>query len=303
MRINHRIAARHDDPFWGGIDRLGIDYDRGNPDNVLRLAVSVLNVTEDHPQWPHVERLVAEHRLGPHLIENHFTKGEVDAAEWLSMSALGHHGYPQPEDDFGFINATYDVSNLCHLCGIGGVQKAPFRLRAEPKASRSQFLQLNWVFDEFFVRSGARQGLAAAGLTGFDLQPALLHSKNTPSAEVEQLSILSLLPPALDSAELQIVTCKERNEEWESSLLQTSAPNRTEVPPYCGRVKHHLEHRGPLRFSRGAFVGAPDVVRSTEWFGSGANAFHLVLVSGRFRKVVSAAKWRGLSFEPLELAK
>src|SRR5688572_3943581 len=42
------------------------------------------------------------------------------------------HGYPQPEDDFGFINVTYQTDDYCKKCGIGKVQKEPFRLK-EPK--------------------------------------------------------------------------------------------------------------------------------------------------------------------------
>ena len=71
--------------------------------------------------------------------------------------------------------------------------------------------------------------------------------------------------------------------------------------PYCGRVKYHLKHRGPLRFEHTALAGAPDVVKTHEWFGSGGQAFRLVLVSQRFRQAVLKAKWRGLYFEPVEL--
>src|SRR3954462_15476575 len=206
MRINHRIAARYDDRFWGEIDRLGIDYERGDSNNVLQLAISVLNITEDQPNWPKVERLVAKHAIGIHTVENLFTKREIDAAEWLWMAALGNHGYPQPVDDY--IEATYDVSGFCAVCGIGPVQKAPFRLHAEPKASHSQFVQLNWVFDELFVRSAVREGLTAAGLTGFEFRPVILHRKNRPSAQVEQMQIIGVLPEALQPTELATVTCK-----------------------------------------------------------------------------------------------
>jgi hypothetical protein len=44
-----------------------------------------------------------------------------------------------------------------------------------------------------------------------------------------------------------------------------------------------------------------DVVKSHEWFGSGASAHRLGLVSQRFRRAVATAKWRGVSFEPVEL--
>jgi hypothetical protein len=302
MRINHRIAARYDDRFWVEIDRLGLDYERGDPNNVLQTAISVLNITEDQPNWPKVERLVAEHDVGTHLVTLLYTKREIDAAEWLLMAALGNHGYPQPEDDFGYIEATYDVSGFCDVCGIGLVQKAPFRLRAEPKASHSQFVQLNWVLDELFVRSAAREGLTAAGLTGFEFRPVILHSKNRPSAQVEQMQIIGVLSEALQPTELATVTCKERNEEWESTARRGTPPlSRSERPQHCGRVKYHLMHRGPLRFDRAALAAAPDVVKSHEWFGSGASAFRLMLVSQRFRQVVQQARWRGLCFEPVEL--
>lgn len=301
MKINHRIAARHDEPFWLELDRLGLDYEYGDPNNVLGLAISVLNITEDQPQWPEVQRLIAEHDLGIHSITNLFNKSEVKQAEWLQMFSLGLHGYPQPEDDYREI--TYDVSQYCDHCGIGGVQNAPFRLRSEPKARHSQFVQLNWVFDEFFVRREARQGLTAAGLTGFDFRPAVIHRKDRPSGEIEQMEILSVLPPALNPIGHQRVTCKERNEEWE--IKRRRFPNSRslveEPNSYCGRVKFHLEHRGLLRFDRSALAAAPDVVKSHEWFGSGGSAFRLVLVSQRFSRIVLEAKWRGLSFEPVEL--
>ena len=138
VKIKHRIALRDDDRFWLEIDRLGLHYDRGDSNNVLRLAINVLNVTEDQPEWPEVERLVAIFCSGGHSVSNLFTKAELDTAKWLHLSALGHHGYPQPEENFGYQEATYDVREFCPTCGIGGTQKAPFRIRTEFKASRSQ---------------------------------------------------------------------------------------------------------------------------------------------------------------------
>lgn len=299
MKINHRIAARSDDPFWGEIDRLGLDYDGGDSNNVLHFAIGVLNVTEDQPEWPEVERLVAKYDMRLHIVSNLFTKAELNAAEWLTLDALRHQGYPQPEDDFGYLEATYDVSGYCSICGIGGVQKAPFRLRAEPKAPHSQFVQLNWVFDELFLRAEAREGLLAARIAGIDFLAPVLHTKNRPSDQVAQMVVQATLPPALDRASLEPVTCKSRNEEWyPGSPLR---PAEQEGRPHCGRVKYHSMRKGPFRLNRSAFVGAPDVVKSHEWFGSGASAHRLIIVSQRFRQAVVTAKWRGVSFEPVEL--
>lgn len=299
MKINHRIAKRYDDPFWREIERIGLRYERGSPDNELRLAISVLNVTEDDPRWPEVERLAIEHGEGTHFVANVFTKLELDAAEWLQLTALGHHGYPQPEDDFGYVQATYDVSGYCPTCGVGGVQRAPFRLRSEPKATHSQFVQLNWVFDEFFLRSAAREGLRRAGIRGIDFVTPLLHKKNQPSETLTQMVVQTTLPPALDAHGLQPVTCRPRNEEWNPA--HPLAYQRLEGRPYCGSLKFHMMRRGPFRFHRSAFAIAPDVVKSHEWFGSGGAADRIVIVSQRFRQTVLAAKWRGVDFEPIEV--
>ena len=301
MKINHRIAVRHDDPFWLEIDLLGLDYERGDSNSVLKLAMSsVLNVTEDQPEWPEVERLIAEYRPTSHFVSNLFTKRELNAAEWLELVALGQHGFPEP--DIEYPTVTDDLADYCPICGIGGVQKAPFRLQREPRASHSQFIQLNWVYDEFFVREPARQGLEKAGITGIDFLAPVLHKSGRPSKQLVQMRIPSVLPGALDVSGLETITCKEENEEWETELwLRKQRPSPAETHPYCGRIKYHGEHRGPLRFRRGAFADVPDVVKSHEWFGSGGSAFQLIIVSQRFRQVVVEAKWRGVRFEPIEL--
>src|ERR1700722_5708817 len=69
---------------------------------------------------------------------------------WYRLQATGHFGYPQPE--VGYESWVYDPNSYCGRCGIGGAQRNPFRFRSEPKARHSKFYQLNWVFDEFFVR-------------------------------------------------------------------------------------------------------------------------------------------------------
>jgi hypothetical protein len=163
----------------------------------------------------------------------------------------------------------------------------------------SQFLQLNWVFDEFFLRDESHGGLLEAEVTGFDPLAPVLHKKDRPSEQVTQMVVRTTLPPALDPAGLYKVTCKPRNEEWDPSLQLRTFD--VEEWKYCGRVKYHPMHKGPLRFDRKAFTDAPDVVKSHEWFGSGGSAHRLVLVSQKFRRAVVSAKWRGVDFEPIEL--
>jgi hypothetical protein len=293
VRINHRIVGRSEEPFWDEIDELGLAYERS-----ASTGLSILNITEDAPDWSYVRRLCEIHRVLSQ-VSNLFSTQEVESAAWLTMHARGHHGYPMPDDDFSYREATYDVRAYCSRCGIGAIQNAPFRIRGEFRAPRSHFIQLNWIFDEFFVRTPVAAALVDSKIQGVSFLAPMLHKRNEPSRDVVQMKIEFALPPAIHTANLQPVTCVLKNEEWRTETPAMWLP--PEDLPYCGRRKYHMAHAGPLRLSRTAFDGAPDVVKTTEWFGSGASACHEVIVSARFRRLVTARAWRGVSFEPVEL--
>ncbi len=108
-----------------------------------------------------------------------------------------------------------------------------------------------------------------------------------------------MLPGGLDTSGLEPVTCRPNNEE-SSATVGTVFKSR--IGPYCQRTKYHLMKKGTFRFARDAFAGAPDVVKSGEWFGSGGSAHRLIIVSQRFREIVLRMQWRGIAFEPIEPA-
>jgi hypothetical protein len=110
--------------------------------------------------------------------------------------------------------------------------------------------------------------------------------------------VAAVLPPALDTAGLQAVTCKPDNEEgppWHAGGRPRYPPDY----PYCGRVKYHWP-KG-LRFRGGPFLGAPDVVKTGEWFGSGGAAARAVLVSQRAAELVRGNHWRGVTLRVVTL--
>jgi hypothetical protein len=202
--------------------------------------------------------------------------------------ASGHHGYPQPED--GYKDGLY--ADVCHHCGIHGEQSASFRMRDEPKTRHSQFLQLNWVFDAFFVRPDVAMDCASAGLSGFDFAPVLRDSTGIPLSSVVQLRIATVLPGALVNR-LPPVTCRPHNEEGR-------APDPPFVKgPYCNRVKHHPPTT--LGLSSTALSGPPDIFQTVEWFGSGGRAWRATIVSERFAKLIAVRRWRGVSFKDVSL--
>ena len=295
MKINHYITARADNPFWLEIDHLGLKYKDGGT-TILGPGTSVLNVTEDQAEWPEVERLVAEYGLLGDSAGAVYTKRDLDTAERLTISATNAQHYPQPEDDLGYYDQTYDPSS-CARCGIHGEQTAPFRISGEPKAKTQQFLGLHWAHDALFVRTEAEYALTRSGVTGIDFRPLLVSAKGAMSGEAVQMNVLTTLPPALDTAGLQKITCMANNEEG----FEPMSVSRRSFP-YCGHVKYHHYLRGPLRFDQAALDGAPDVVKTAEWFGSGGSASRLIVVSQKFRQDALAAEWRGLVFTPIELA-
>jgi hypothetical protein len=217
---------------------------------------------------------------------------------WHHLFATGHFGFPQPES--GFALATYD-STYCDRCGIGGVQRIPFRFRSEPRARHSQFLQLNWVFDEFFVRPEVETGFKKAGVSGVAFGPALHNRTGQVLETVQQLMVLSVLPAALDVVGLQPVTCKPDNEEG-PSWYGDGQPRYAPDYPYCRRIKYHWPQTQALRFRPQAFAAAPDIVKSFEWFGSGGSAYRAILVSERVVETVEKYRWRGVKWAVVEFA-
>jgi hypothetical protein len=215
------------------------------------------------------------------------------------IGATSHFGYPQPENQ-GYMEASYDTSGYCDRCGVGAVQRAPFRFKAEPKARHSHFLQLNWIFDEFFVRADVREAFERAGLLGVSFLPAVHHRTGVPLSFVEQLQVHSVLSLALDTPDLQTVTCKPENEEPPLPLPMQASLRYLPDYPYCGRVKYHWPKI--LSFRAEAFVAAPDVIKSSEWFGSGGSASRAVIVSERFAELAEENGWRGISVEQVNLS-
>ena len=95
MQINHRLVTRNDGAFWAEVAALRLKCDGAG-------GLVVVNVTEDDPSWPAVESALGRHPSVIDQVTNLFTDAELEAAEWLTPVALGNHGYPQPDDDFGY---------------------------------------------------------------------------------------------------------------------------------------------------------------------------------------------------------
>jgi hypothetical protein len=211
----------------------------------------------------------------------------------FTMNARGHHGYPQPEDDYEKVV----YSNHCSRCGVHGNQIAPFRLKRSQRAQHSDFLQLNWVFDVFFVLPEVAAGLEAATVTGYAFGPALDHRTGGDLGNRVQLIIPTIIRCA-ETSRLPAVTCRPNNEESQFEHFGGGEKRYNVTTPYCGQVKYHPPTS--LAVNLEGQYDLPDVFQTAEWFGSGGSAHRETLVSERFVTLVRERNWRGLDFEKVQ---
>lgn len=270
MKIIHRLGERYEETVVEKLQDIGVDC----PKTAMGLSMEwlILDLDEADPKWPEIKAILDDCGVIT-CVRTEFTVGEVLAAQWLHVGAW-HNGYPMPDDDFGYLDLTYDLSEYCERCGIGAKQKGPFRIRGEPKWGTRAVMQLNWVFDEVFVRPEIWRTFFFP--LGIECRPVLAHKKETELKTVVQLRIDTVLDAELELKEHPFDVCE-----------------------FCQRKKY-------LPFPRGRFpamtrsVQGVHAVKSKEWFGSGASAHRAVLISGDVVRQLVDAKTRGADFTPLE---
>ena len=250
MRIFHRIAFDEGDTDIGNaMLAAGIEITTADEES----GTIVVVISEDDPCWPAVAR-VASLPGSTHLVWTEFSKQELSHASALSMSSKWLNGYPEPSDDLGFESFTYDLSEYCSACGIGLIQKAPFRLRKDPKwGSRSMF-QLNWVQDEFFVETAFWEAIFQP--LGVACRAVVLDKTGDVLNDVVQLDISEIVE--LDMSDPRLLDV------------------RTETCPRCGRDRYEYMERG---FMPRPMSMKGHIAKSLQYEGTGASSNRIVYVS------------------------
>jgi len=249
----------HDAPIRKELKLLGFHLEEG---------FAALEIDEMHERWPHVSRLI-DHYSPSKTIRAKFSEQEIEEAEYLRLLANGHHGYPQPEDDFGYKSITYDDSRYCVHCQCGLIQKAPFRLRGEPKwGKRGGFLQLNWVYDQYFVHPEVWEAY---------LKPFGIAVREVFSVKGAKLNTVV----QIDVPQADISLCMD----GQPSTMCTA----------CGTAK--------FRIKAGFFPAIESncdmpIFKTREYIGGGA-ASKPIIVSRAFGAAIRTTKLRGVRFEPL----
>ena len=261
MKIMHRVSLTTTPKIRRALESAGIVAGEG--------FVS-FELNEADERWAKLAPRLAEWQAVDVPVTK-FSAREMKAAEWLQMTPDWHCGYPQPdEDNFGYLDVTYDTTERCAACGAGAKQKGPFLMKGEPKWGTRSILQLNWVFDEFFTTPEVWSAVFKP--LGLAFHPVLDGKGKQKLETVVQLVVTEAVDVDVDDL-----------------------PGKT-----CGICKR--TKRAPV--ARGMFPTLQQkpsghVVRTKQIFGSGASAFLPVIVSQVLFKRLQEQKAKGVSFVPV----
>jgi hypothetical protein len=304
MELRHRIlefsGSEKYNALKSELDKLGVKYGielLGSINGIEHTSIEFW-ISNDDPLFPVITKLIHKHHF---YVQSGlcYNDHDIQDADWLWINA-GSYQYPQPEDNY--IQSTYDTTNFCEYCGIGKLQNKPIRIKSDFKQNKLDFLGLHWIFDELFIRPGVKDLIEGNQIGDVDYIHPLFDKTGTPIETVYQLKVKFTLAPGLVTKDLDTVTCKANNEEvisLKKSGFQFSKTSSRRN--YCNQVKYHYPLTTMITFDKSIFANVPDIVKSNEYFGSGASANRLILFSRRFVNIVEKYKLRGLKYTPIKL--
>ena len=251
-------------------------------DNSHLVVVDLLASSE---YWPWIENFIVSHPS--HAVvcmsEPQFTKEELENAQWMSVRSIWRYGYPEPSADYSYEEITYTRKDYCPKCSVGLKQVDSFRIKKAPSWGRRHFFSLYWIEDEFFVNDTVKQIFQNENITGVSFLPVLNKTGKKAFEGIHQLAISHVLPEGLIES---------------SDYLK-----KTTTCPECGTKKYCKNGCAMLRFKRECFEGAPDIVRSGDYFGGMPGiAAHLILINQKtYQAIIRNKLDRSLLFYPIEL--
>ncbi|MBN2835413.1 MAG: hypothetical protein JXR48_10660 [Candidatus Delongbacteria bacterium] len=275
MRIKHHIGGNEKtDKIKKQFDKLNIKYKE-------TMNIITADIYEDDKNWSEIQQLIIQKKLTD-MIEKVFSKKELKESKWLKLRSGWYWDYPKPDYDMEYRKITYKDSNYCIECGSGLIQTAPFRLKSEPKWGNKAILQLNWVYDELFIKSELYNQLIALGFSGISSQKVINNQNDDVLKSVFQLNIEKKLLPGL---------IKDKNN----------------IEPYicnsCGITKYQYNPKQIISYKSEAFSDASDFNKTSELFGAKDNKISIpfIIVSNKVYNFFEENKWKQPIFEPLSL--
>ena len=242
--------------------------------------INAINIFDDSENYQKIAGFLETRNIFPCNATSKvvYTKQEIEKAEWLTVRCTWLSDYPQPADDFGYVNTTYASSDFCKKCLKGLVQKDSFSIKKKPNWGSKNFMMINWVHDELFVSSKVETVFTDNDVKGIDFYKVLNRSKK----EIEgtkQIYVKNYLEPGL------------RSESVEYEL----------ICPVCN-YKKYFPKLGLIYYNKDVFNNLNvDMIKSCEKFGE-ITCISLIFITQRLYKIiVDNNLGRGLVYEPVQL--
>jgi hypothetical protein len=213
-----------------------------------------------------------------------FDSEEIETAEYLRMAPKAQWGFPQPEDDFDYLNESYDLSSGCLKCRQGRRQNRPFLLKGMPKFGRNDIIALFWVY-EFIITEKLRNLIEKENLTGADFYPVRRYRKSAPRIPlpgIYQLHVANDLPPMSPKTKFEFVTDLPKNIES------------------CGcNIAGKNLPAAQMVYDRISLKNAKDFNRTSEFIGGGAYPTQKIIITNMVFQLFKKNKIRGVDFIPV----
>lgn len=187
-----------------------------------------------------------------------YEEDEISNSSYLLYAGSWANGYPQPESNFGYIGTTYDDKHYCRTCGTGAVQQSAFRLKKRPNWGSKKVFNLNWVFDELFVRKDLYEEVFKK--YNLENRPVLLFKKESVIEDTVQLSIPK-------------ITVRLNLDTQPFEVCQT-----------CNRKKYNPQIKGFFPSFKEELNSDWAMFKSEEYFGSGASAHNKIFITQALRQ-------------------
>jgi hypothetical protein len=263
MRLIHRIAVNIRPTEREEYRQYGIEPGSG--------ILTVFLVGEDDPRLNAILDLVRRFNSGSScdIVHTEYSASEMLSAHYYGVDPSWHLGYPQPERNFGYLEATYDLAQFCRACGVGKRQNAPFRLKKEPVWVGNRLLfQLNWVYGEYFCRTDVWEKYFEP--FGIGYRQVVLNKNGAVIDSVVQLDIPIEVDVDMTAQSYEI--CEKCNsKKYNPGIVGFyPKPERTEAA----------------------------VFRSRSYYGSGGSAFQRVFVSKEVFLPIHIDGLKGIEFSP-----
>ena len=262
MEIVHRISDHIDSKLKINLEEIGIVVEEG---------LSTFEISESDNRWNIVKSLIEQNKMFE-FVYTKFSKNEIFDSKFLVIEPEWHLGYPMPDEDFGYLKLTYSLDEHCFKCGVGKRQRSPFKMKNEPNWGNKNMLQLNWIFDEYFIKPEIYDKIFKP--LGVQKLPVLHYSSGKELKTVVQIKIPNNSEVSLYKNDLPYEKCNE-----------------------CNRIKYLPHTRG--MFPRIIKVKGNYIFKTKENFGSGSRSYKEIIINQKLGRIFIENEVKGIHFKPI----